>query len=115
MAIARGAGTEIIRSAQFEYEAANTTATNLLIGVQHHIYTIISIIFCDNQAAAGTLGIRMNDGSNDIAIVDAHAHAAYATFIFSDKFVLEEDDDLEVYNSGTHGDWIISYIDQDWT
>ena len=41
MAIARGAGTEIIRSAQFE-DVANT-AQNIIIGVQHHIYTVLSV------------------------------------------------------------------------
>ena len=107
-----GSGSERLRRATIN---ANTGWNEILSGTAGHIYTIISIIFCDNQAAAGTLGIRMNDGSNDIAIVDAQAHASYATFVFSDRFVLEEDVDLDVYNSGTHGDWIISYIDQDWT
>tara|TARA_R110000744_G_scaffold370506_1_gene481102 strand:- start:271 stop:732 length:462 start_codon:yes stop_codon:yes gene_type:complete len=44
MAIARGAGTEIIRSAHFEYIAGNTTTHKLIVGVQHHIYTVLSII-----------------------------------------------------------------------
>ena len=36
-------------------------------------------------------------------------------YVFNDKFVMEEDDDLDVYNTVTSGDWIVSYIDQDWT
>jgi hypothetical protein len=44
MAIARGAGTEILRSAHFEYIAGNTTTHKLIFGVQHHIYTVLSII-----------------------------------------------------------------------
>ena len=108
-----GSGSERLR--RITLNANSGAWTEVLSGTAGHIYTIISIIFCDNQAAAGTLGIRMNDGSNDIAIVDAQAHASYATFVFSDRFVLEEDDDLDVYNSGSHGDWIVSYIDQDWT
>jgi hypothetical protein len=44
MAIARGAGTEIIRSAHFEYIASNTTTHTLIFGVQHHIYTVLSIV-----------------------------------------------------------------------
>ena len=44
MAIVRSAGTEIIRSAHFEYIAANTTPQTLIFGVQHHIYTVLSIV-----------------------------------------------------------------------
>ena len=42
MAIARGAGTEIIRS--IHLEAVASTAKPLIFGVQHHIYTVLSII-----------------------------------------------------------------------
>ena len=42
MAIARGAGTEIIRSAHFE--EVDSTVSKLIVGVQHHIYTVLSII-----------------------------------------------------------------------
>ena len=42
MAIARGAGTEIIRSAHFE--DVDDTTQILIVGIQHHIYTVLSII-----------------------------------------------------------------------
>ena len=42
MAIARGAGTEIIRTAHFG--TVDSTATQMIIGVQHHIYTVLSIV-----------------------------------------------------------------------
>ena len=42
MAIARGAGTEIIRSAHFE-DIDGSADTKLIVGVQHHIYTVLSI------------------------------------------------------------------------
>jgi len=42
MAIARGAGTEIIRSHHFE--DIDSTTQLLIVGVQHHIYTVLSII-----------------------------------------------------------------------
>ena len=45
MAIERGAGTEIIRCGLFE--AVQGTSDALIIqGVQHHIYTILSVILC---------------------------------------------------------------------
>ena len=49
MAIARGAGTEIIRS--IGLEAVNDTARELIFGEQHHIYTVLSVI-CQAQAVA---------------------------------------------------------------
>ena len=42
MAIARGAGTEILRSHCLE--ACNSTQRTLIFGVQHHIYTVLSVI-----------------------------------------------------------------------
>ena len=43
MAISRGAGTEIIRTIHFDYDAANTSDQQLIIGEQHHIYTVLNI------------------------------------------------------------------------
>ena len=113
MAIPSGSGTERLR--RVTLNANNNAWTEILSGTAGHIYTIISVIFCDNHGASGTCALRMNDGSNDIGIFGEQRHGAYGTFVFSDRFVLEEDDDLDVYNSVSHGDWLISYIDQDWT
>ena len=45
MAISRGAGTEIIRSAHFKLASGGVVGPHTLIqGVQHHIYTVLSII-----------------------------------------------------------------------
>ena len=43
MAIARGAGTKIIRT--IHADDIDSTVTNLIVGVQHHIYTVLSIVF----------------------------------------------------------------------
>ena len=91
MAIARGAGTEIIRSAHFE-DVDNNQA--LIVGEQHHIYTVLSIIIC----------ARALDASTDTAQVyltgyDSHSGATAQnihiftqniqvdeTFVWNDKF-----------------------------
>ena len=53
MAIARGAGTEIIRTAKFA--DVDSTVTTLITGVQHHIYTVLSIVVqCESTATPGT-------------------------------------------------------------
>ena len=45
MAISRGAGTEIIRSAHFKLASGGAVGPHVLIyGEQHHIYTVLSII-----------------------------------------------------------------------
>ena len=110
MAIPTGAGTEVLK--RITLHANNNTWTEVLSGSADHIYTILSIIFCDEQGATGTIAIRINDGSNDISILSGQATGSSATFVWNDKFVLSEDDDLDVYNSVTSGDWYITYIDQ---
>ena len=113
MAIPSGSGTE--RQRRVTLHNNNATFTEILSGTTGHIYTILSIIFCSISNASGFIDVRMNDGANDIKILNAQPHGPYETFVFSDKLVLEEDDDLDVYNSVANGDWIVSYIDQDWS
>ena len=93
MAIARGAGTEIIRSAHFE--DVDNTVTKLIIGEQHHIYTVLSVVFfCEAIQAAG-LYLRMyingydskaGTTNQDIIIFENTGQVAKDTFVFSDKF-----------------------------
>ena len=108
-----GSGSERLRRATIH--ALNGEWQEILSGTAGHIYTIISIIFNDQSNASGNIAIRINDGSNDIRIVTNQIVGTYGTFVFSDRFVIEENDDLDVYNACTDGDWYISYIDQDWT
>ena len=52
MAIARGAGTEIIRT--LHLEEVDSTVSKLIVGVQHHIYTVLSmIVVCRSAQAQG--------------------------------------------------------------
>tara|TARA_B100001250_G_scaffold191495_1_gene164579 strand:+ start:49 stop:441 length:393 start_codon:yes stop_codon:yes gene_type:complete len=114
--IPTGSGSERLRRATV-HGLNNGWQFNALSGTAGHIYTIISIIACNQTGTAGGAGFSVNDGSNDIQLViyDSNSVGAYQTFVFNDKFVMEEDDDLDVYNQYTNGDWYISYIDQDWT
>ena len=92
MAIARGAGTEIIRTIYLE--DVSTTAKPLIYGVQHHIYTVLSVIvFADTLASAGNrihmylTGYDSNAGTtaqdNRIFLNDMNADQ---TFVWNDKF-----------------------------
>ena len=95
MAIARGAGTEIIRSAHFEYVAANQTAQILIFGEQHHIYTVLSISLYNDQGTIGdtntTLftyidGYDCTDGSNaEIFLFRTGTTMAHSTYMYNEK------------------------------
>ena len=90
MAIARGAGTEIIRSASF-YDISNSTNTKLIIGEQHHIYTILSVaIYCISNVSPFTVQGTLNswDADNSAAadmILFKNTITAGQTFIWNDK------------------------------
>ena len=91
MAIARGAGTEIIRSASFE--AVDDTQQVLIYGVQHHIYTVLSIIAkCNARAGSenGWLTMQNYDATagttnRNINLVDFTC-ASGETFVWDTKF-----------------------------
>ena len=92
MAIARGAGTEIIRSVLLE--AVANSAKPVIFGVAHHVYTVLSII-CQAQAVnadnnwikawllgydtvSGTTGRTCNIFQQDMS--------QYETYVWNDKF-----------------------------
>ena len=92
MAIARGAGTEIIRSIQLE--EVSSAAEELIFGVQHHIFTVLSIIVHANalnaagdyihcylsgyDSLAGTTAQTLNIFQQDMSVTQ--------TFVWNDKF-----------------------------
>ena len=92
MAIARGAGTEIIRSASFE--DIDSTAQYLIIGEQHHIYTVLSIVVrkIAHQTAGNKLYLMLEGydskagtTAQDISLV-AMDVPLYGTYVWNDKF-----------------------------
>ena len=59
MAIVRSAGTEIIRS--INLATVDGTSSELIVGVQHHIYTVLSVIFYAQavQASGNYVNMRL--------------------------------------------------------
>jgi hypothetical protein len=112
-----GSGSERLRRATIH--ALNNGWQEILSGTAGHIYTVLSIIFCSQSGNAGNIQIKMNNGGQDIFLISGGSGinpiAGEATFVWSDKFVMEEDDDLDVYNASSNGDFIVTYIDQDWS
>ena len=94
MAIARGPGTEIIRSVHYKIDDSNTSDMDLIVGVQHHIYTVLSIICyadvgCDNLTVwvDGYDAIGGTSGAN-IKLFKTKALGEGQTYVFNDKLVL---------------------------
>ena len=108
-----GSGSERLRRAQIT--GLSNDWQEILSGTAGHIYTVLSIIFIDTQGADGTIQIVISAGGNDLYLLNTQSVGSTETFVWNDRFVLEEDDDLDVYNTCTNGDWYVSYIDQDWT
>jgi hypothetical protein len=109
-----GAGTEVLRRGYMD-GLTNAEAT-LLTGVANHIYTVLSIVFC-NLASSSDETIHMYiDGDligADIYLLNTQPLNAASTFIFSDRFVLTETDKLHASTSNSADvDVWVSYIDQ---
>ena len=92
MAVSRGSGTEIIRSIHLETIA--DTDKPLIIGVQHHIYTVLSVIvFAESVNASGDyvrmylLGYDSNAGTTQQRhYIFRQGMSNHDTYVFNDKF-----------------------------
>ena len=92
MAIARGAGTEIIRTALFE-DVAGTSPIKLIVGIQHHTYTVLSASFYLAERSGtekGYFGIKGYDAfggtTNQTIWIADIAIPVNEIFIWNDKF-----------------------------
>ena len=92
MAISRGAGTEIVRNAWFT--DMDDTEQDLIIGVQHHIYTVLSIVIhcralnasTDSMIVALNPGWDAKTGASSTLRIFNEVIPVNGTFVFNDKF-----------------------------
>ena len=92
MAVPTGSGTEVLKA--HSYEDINVLLTDLIIGVQHHTYTVLSYIsHCTSVGSStdfGRLQLRGYDsfgGTTDqVIIIATYNIAATETFVWNDKF-----------------------------
>ena len=90
MAISRGAGTEIVRTAMFE-DVAGVGTKDLIIGEQHHIYTVLSVVMYTVNAGGyinlNVTGYDSNGGTTAQEIILlSRTIVAGETFVWDDKF-----------------------------
>ena len=118
MAIPSGSGTEVLKRATFSNLATGSSQAEktFIDGTANHIYTVISIIACSKQNSSANFGIEVwSGGTTECGIVTSFSLAAYATYVWNDKFVISGTDELRLAWAGTDLDVSVSYIDQDWT
>ena len=92
MAIARGAGTEIIRS--IHADDIDATVTNLIVGIKHHIYTVLSIVFSavswqasGNYVRCYVQGYDSKVGTTDQSFqIFRQDMSTNETYVWNDKF-----------------------------
>jgi len=116
MAIPSGSGTEVLK--RFYVNNQSNSEATLLNGVANHIYTIISISFCEMSAADELLSLHSyyDGGGTPISLLHDQVIAGKQTFIYNDKIVLTGTDELRCnFGSAATVDIWGSYIDQDWT
>ena len=123
MAIPSGPGTEVLKRA-YMHNLTNTVQT-LITGVANHIYTVISVVYCEVGADSSN-GIELyidaggsdvtGSSGQDIYLLNEQPLGARDTFIFNDKIVLTGVDALKTRISTTANvDVLCTYIDQDWS
>jgi len=110
-----GAGTEVLRRAYFN--SLSNTDQKIIDGVANHIYTILSVIFCERVGSTSevlNMFVDIDDGGTDIHLMAEQAIPAYGTFVWDNKFIITATDALNVATStAATVDCYITYIDQE--
>jgi len=116
MAIPSGSGTEVLK--RYIKEGQDDTETKVIDGVADHIYTVLSIIACNQATTNKVLYIKLNGLflTREASGAGSGVVGPSETFVWNDKFVISGTDELILDgDSGSNFDCIVSYIDQDWT
>jgi len=116
MAIPSGSGTEVLKET---FATSNNSVSYLLTVPTNHIYTIISIIVCNNTAndvTANKIIIDPDGGTYGEMVIFEQAINSKETFVVNEKIVLSSGDKLYVTNASANTlNVLVSYIDQDWS
>ena len=126
MAIPSGSGTEVLQRGYVATQSTDVTAlrwdgtaptlgTDTYTVPANHIITVISVLLCETVGNAETFNMYAHDGTNQIWMLQDQALAAYATFVYNDKFVVQGGDYVRVGASAGDVDVYYSYLDQDWS
>ena len=100
----------------FRWDRTNaTTGTETYVVPALHIITVVSIFINNIDNDAREFDLLINDGANDIYLINDQAIGGDATFILNDRLVLVAGDKLIFRASAGNLDAYCSFIDQDWS
>ena len=114
---ASSAGSEILRRSYIN-NLTGSTATLLLNGAANHSYVVLSVIFCDVNDTAELISMHVNydGGGTPIHLLNQVALGAKETFIWNDKIMLSETDELYVHTSSSSAiDVYCTYVEMRWS
>ena len=118
MAFPTGSGSERLKYTKIA--ALTNTNQALITGVALHIYTVVSIIWCEEGNQADeliNLLITDTDGSsNPLSILNGTSIGAYDTFVWNDRFSFDGTQKLMTGTAAAANiDVVCTFLDQDWT
>jgi hypothetical protein len=108
-----GAGTEVLRR-WYDSTVDSSSETVMINGVADHIYTVLSVVaFNPNAACVFHIRFYAEGTGSEMTLVKADI-PQNGTFVFSDKIVIAGADELRVLTATTD-DIIVhcTYIDQE--
>ena len=113
---ASAAGTEILRRAYIN-QMTGTTDQLLLNGVANYTYTILTVIFCEVAGVTTdsfNMSVEYDGGSTKIHLIKSQSLGSNQTFIWNDRIILAETDELIVSNATNAIDVYCTHIEQRW-
>ena len=113
---ASAAGTEILRRAYIN-QMTGTTDQLLLNGVANYTYTILTVIFCEVAGVTTdsfNMSVEYDGGSTKIHLIKSQPIGKNSTFVWNDKIILSETDELILSNATNAIDVYCTYIEQRW-
>ena len=127
MAYPTGSGSEILyrgtihnqsnTATAFRWDKTNpTTGTSTYTVPALHIISILTISITEVDGNNENFDMLLNDGTNNIYLLQDVELAGDATFIYSDRLCLVGGDKLTIYTaSAANVDIHYTFIDQDWS
>ena len=101
----------------FKFDGTSpSTGTSSYVVPDHHIITMLTMIFCDQSNGAEEINLEMDGAGNSGFIMFKQALAAFATYVWEDKFTMITGDKLTLSTvASTNIDCYYTYLDQDWS